>query len=285
MEGTILGEAASPCAATFPGIIRLSCRTTDGKLMRALRRIGRNGRNPYVNRPKAKRSLVHTAAATTVALLASVALLNQYLARKAERDNPPAGRFIEAKGVRLHYVERGRGDAVVMLHGNGSMIQDFESSGLADLVAENHRAVVIDRPGFGHSDRPRNVVWTPDAQAEVIGLALAQLGVSRAIILGHSWGASVAVALALRSPDLVRGLVLASGYYYPTFRPQLAALSVPSLPLIGDVLSQTLSPLVSSSDVAAVDVEDVWTPICAGEIQGVSEGDGAPSFAGKGIGR
>jgi pimeloyl-ACP methyl ester carboxylesterase len=147
--------------------------------------------------------------------------------------------------VRLHYVERGRGDAVVMLHGNGSMIQDFESSGLVDLVAKNHRAIVIDRPGFGHSERPRNVVWTPDAQAEVIELALAQLGVSEAIVLGHSWGASVAVAMALRSPSLVRGLVLASGYYYPTFRPELAALSVPSVPLLGDVLSQTLSPLIN----------------------------------------
>jgi len=49
------------------------------------------------------------------------------------------------------------------LHGNGSMIEDFESSGLIDLAAENHRVIVFDRPGFGHSDRPRNVVWTPDA--------------------------------------------------------------------------------------------------------------------------
>ena len=114
------------------------------------------------------------------------------------------GRFLDVNGVRLHYVERGTGDAVVLLHGNGSMIQDFESSGLIDLAAKDFRVVVFDRPGFGHSERPRGTVWTPDAQAELIKAALTQLGVSRAIILGHSWGASVAVAMGLKYPDLVR---------------------------------------------------------------------------------
>ena len=150
-----------------------------------------------------------------------------------------------SNGVRLHYVERGSGDPLVLLHGNGSMIQDFESSGLIDLAAKNYRVIVFDRPGFGHSDRPRNVVWTPDAQAELIKHALARLGVSNAIVLGHSWGASVAVALALKYPDLVRGLVLASGYYYPTARPDVVAMGAPALPLIGDILSHTLSPLIS----------------------------------------
>jgi pimeloyl-ACP methyl ester carboxylesterase len=184
-------------------------------------------------------------ASLAIGALAAVAVLNQALAKKAERKNPPSGRFIEVNGVRLHYVERGAGDPVVLLHGNGSMIQDFASSGLIDLAAKDHRVIVFDRPGFGHSERPRSVVWTPDAQAELIKLALAQLGVSNAIVLGHSWGASVAVAMALKYPSLVRGLVLASGYYYPTMRPDVVAMAVPSLPLVGDFLTHTLSPLVS----------------------------------------
>ncbi len=53
------------------------------------------------------------------------------------------------------------------------MIQDFKSSGLIDLAAKNYRVIVFDRPGFGHSDRPRDVIWTPDAQAELIKDALA----------------------------------------------------------------------------------------------------------------
>jgi pimeloyl-ACP methyl ester carboxylesterase len=185
------------------------------------------------------------AAAVTVGALAISALVNRHLAKKAEHDNPPTGQFLEVNGVRLHYVERGSGEPLVLLHGNGSMIEDFESSGLIDLAAKNYRVIVFDRPGFGHSDRPRNVVWTPDAQAELIKLALERLGVSHAIVLGHSWGAAVAVALALKFPDLVRGLVLASGYYYPTMRPDVVAMSAPALPLVGDVLGHTLSPVMS----------------------------------------
>ena len=180
-----------------------------------------------------------------IGALAVIALVNRNLARKAEHDNPPAGRFLDVNGVRLHYVERGSGDALVLLHGNGSMIQDFESSGLIDLAAKNYRVVVFDRPGFGHSDRPRNVVWTPDAQAELVKSALERIGVSNTIVLGHSWGASVAVALALKYPGLVRGLVLASGYYYPTARADVVAMGTSSLPLVGDILSHTLSPLIS----------------------------------------
>jgi pimeloyl-ACP methyl ester carboxylesterase len=198
---------------------------------------------PSRRRDRKAPSLV-AASAIAIAALAAAAVVNRHLTNKAERDNPPAGRFLDVNGVRLHYVERGTGDAVVLLHGNGSMIQDFESSGLIDLAARDHRVIVFDRPGFGHSERPRSVVWTPDAQAELIKDALAQLGVSNAVVLGHSWGASVAVAIALKYPALVRGLVLASGYYYPTARPDVVAMGAPALPIIGDILSQTISPFL-----------------------------------------
>jgi pimeloyl-ACP methyl ester carboxylesterase len=185
------------------------------------------------------------AAIVAAGALAATALLNRHLAKKAEHDNPPAGQFLEVDGVRLHYVERGSGEPLVLLHGNGSMIEDFVSSGLVDLAARNYRVIIIDRPGFGHSSRPRNVIWTPVAQAQLIQRALQRLGVSQAIVLGHSWGASVAVALGLKFPDMVRGLVLASGYYYPTLRPDVVAMSAPAVPVVGDILGHTLSPIVS----------------------------------------
>jgi pimeloyl-ACP methyl ester carboxylesterase len=178
-------------------------------------------------------------------VLAVTAIVNRQLAEKARRDNPPQGRFIDIDGVRLHYVERGKGRPVVLFHGNGSMIQDFESSGLIDLAAENYRVIVFDRPGFGHSTRPRNVSWTPDAQAYLFKKALDRLNVQRAIVLGHSWGASVAVALAINHPSFVEALVLASGYYFPTARADVAALSVPAIPVFGDIVSFTISPLAS----------------------------------------
>jgi pimeloyl-ACP methyl ester carboxylesterase len=125
------------------------------------------------------------------------------------------------------------------------MIEDFQSSGLIDLAAKNYRVIAIDRPGFGHSNRPRSTVWTPQAQADLIAAALKKIGVPRAIILGHSWGTLVALALAVKYPQEVQALVLASGYYYPTARADVVMLSPPAIPLIGDLLSHTISPLLS----------------------------------------
>ena len=184
-------------------------------------------------------------AAGVVVAAAGAALLNHWLARKAERRNPPRGRFIEVQGVRLHYVERGTGPPLVLLHGNGSMIEDFQSSGLIELAARKYRVIAFDRPGFGHSERPRHITWTPEAQASLIAAALEKIEVPSAIILGHSWGTLVALALGMNYPRQVQALVLASGYYYPTARVDVVILSPPAIPVLGDLLSSTISPLVS----------------------------------------
>ena len=185
-----------------------------------------------------------TAAAIGIAALAASALVNRRLARSAERRNPPRGRFLTVDGVRLHYVERGTGRPLVLLHGNGSMIADFEASGLLDMAAARYRVIAFDRPGFGYSQRPRGTVWTPEAQADLLHQALAALDARPAIVLGHSWGSLVAAALGLRHPDDVAALVLASGYYYPTPRLDLVPLAAPAVPILGDVFRHTLAPLL-----------------------------------------
>jgi len=203
-----------------------------------------NTRSRALTSPTMAQKALPIAAGVVVAAVAS-ALLNRWLAQKAERRNPPLGRFITVDGVRLHYVERGTGIPLVLLHGNGSMIEDFQSSGLIDLAAKKYRVIAIDRPGFGYSERPRSTVWTPEAQADLIAAALKKIGVPSAIILGHSWGTLVALAFAMKYPQEVQALVLVSGYYYPNARADVVILSPPAIPLIGDVLSYTLSPLLS----------------------------------------
>ncbi|KFG67650.1 hypothetical protein JH26_21350 [Microvirga sp. BSC39] len=94
-----------------------------------------------------------------------------------------------------------------LIHGNGTMIQDFTVSGLVDRLATRYRVIVFDRPGYGYSSRPRQL-WTPRTHAKLFQNALGQLGVEQAVVLGHSWGTLVAVALALECPSLVRSLVL-----------------------------------------------------------------------------
>ncbi len=183
-------------------------------------------------------------AAGAVAALAGTAALVARSARAAERAHPPTGRFVEANGVRLHYVERGSGPPVVLLHGNGVTAQDWEVSGVLDALAANHRVIAFDRPGYGYSERPRGTVWTPAAQAELIRAALAQLGLVRPTVVAHSWGTLVALALALAHPADVARLVLLAGYYFPSLRLDVPLQGAPATPLLGDLLRYTVSPVV-----------------------------------------
>ncbi|MBV9702928.1 MAG: alpha/beta fold hydrolase [Methylobacteriaceae bacterium] len=102
--------------------------------------------------------------------------------------------------------------------------------------------MAFDRPGYGYSDRPRGKAWTPEAQADLFAEAFVRLRMNRAVVFGHSWGTQVALALALDHPELVRGLVLASGYYFPTARAVPFTLS--SIPVLGDALHYTILPLI-----------------------------------------
>jgi hypothetical protein len=68
------------------------------------------------------------------AAAAGAALFVQQKARRAERDNPPLGDFVEVDGTRVHYVERGEGPVVVLLHGNAVSLEDFIASGVFDMA-------------------------------------------------------------------------------------------------------------------------------------------------------
>ena len=124
----------------------------------------------------------------TAAALAATAAWVAYRANRAERNDPQSGTFMDVDGTRLHYVDRGSGPVIVLLHGNALRLEDFVAAGMIDRLAKHHRVIAFDRPGFGHSDRPRMQLWTPDAQAELLQKALKRLGVSNAVIVGHSLG-------------------------------------------------------------------------------------------------
>ena len=141
-------------------------------------------------------------------------------------------------------MERGEGPPLVLLHGNGAMVQDFEISGIIERLAQRYRVIAVDRPGFGHTNRPRSRSWTPAAQAELVHKALVHLNIKQAIVVGHSWGTLVALSLALDHPADVRSLVLLSGYYFPTVRGAVLTSLPTAVPIIGDLLSYTVAPLL-----------------------------------------
>ncbi len=182
-------------------------------------------------------------ALTGAAVLAAMALVNNALARRTEQAHPPQGQFLTVDGVRLHYTDQGQGSPVVLIHGNVVRGDDWEISGVAPLLRRGHRVIIFDRPGFGHSERPHGRMWTAQEQADVLRAALRHLRVERPVIVGHSWGTLGALALAERHPAEIGGLVLLSGYYFWTVRPDVLPPILGALPVLGDVLSHTIAPL------------------------------------------
>jgi len=175
--------------------------------------------------------------------LVGLALANHLVARRAERKHPPEGLFLTVDGVHLHYSDRGSGSPVVLIHGNAVTGDDWNTSGVAELLRHGHRVIIFDRPGFGHSERPRGRLWTAAQQAELLYKALRQLNVERPVVVGHSWGTIVALALAVRYQADIAGLVLLSGYYFWTLRPDVLLVAITALPVLGDVLRYTVSPI------------------------------------------
>jgi pimeloyl-ACP methyl ester carboxylesterase len=182
-----------------------------------------------------------------VAVAGSLALANNSRARKALRDNPPLGDFAEIDGVRLHYLERGTGPTILLVHGNGVMVQDWLLSGLLYDLAKTNRVIAVDRPGFGHSARPRGTRWTPERQADLFAKLIDRLDAGPVVAVGHSFGTLVVAALALNHPDKVKGVALLGGYLYPVPRPDALLVAGSAIPGYGDLLNHTLMPLIGES--------------------------------------
>ncbi len=199
------------------------------------------------------------------AVLGGLALTNNLLATRAKRRHPPLGRFVEVDGVKLHVLERGSGPVILLVHGNGTMIEDWIISGLLDDLAATHRVIAVDRPGFGHSERPRGTSWTPQRQAALFSRLLEQLEVGRATVVGHSHGALTVVAMALNHPERLAGAVLLAGYYYPTARVDVLAVAPAAVPGIGDVMRHTVSPMLGRASRKLMEAR-IFRP--AGTTQG-----------------
>jgi pimeloyl-ACP methyl ester carboxylesterase len=130
-------------------------------------------------------------------------------------ENPPAGRFVETTAGRQHVLDVGPdapvatpAPTVVLLHGATANLGDMRLA-LIDRLRRRYRVIAVDRPGHGWSERADGAAEaSPQRQAAVLREILRKAGVERPIVLGHSWGGSVALAYALDYPQEIGGLLL-----------------------------------------------------------------------------
>lgn len=161
--------------------------------------------------------------------------------RDAERADPPRGRFLAAGGARLHYVDIGRGRPVVLIHGIGTTLDDWFLAGVAGMLARGNRVVAVDRPGSGYASRPGGD-WSPERQADAIAVLLRRLGAEDAVVVGHSFGCLVALALAVRHPRAVHAAVLVAPPAAPGAPAFEMLAHVPEVPLLSGLARATVTP-------------------------------------------
>ena len=123
----------------------------------------------------------------------------------------PAGTTLVTKSVvvdssRLRVLDVGSGPAVVLVHGLAASMYSWRYA-IDPLVAAGYRVIAYDNRGFGFSDKPAGG-YTNAAYVHLLFGLLDSLGVSDAVLVGHSMGGAIVADAALTLPSRVRGLVL-----------------------------------------------------------------------------
>ena len=124
---------------------------------------------------------------------------------------PADATFIDVDGVKVRYREAGSGPTVVMVHGYSASSDSW--LGVIPSVAKHHRVIAVDLKGFGWTSRPEGD-YSPAAQAKLVWAVLDKLGVDDVAIVGHSWGSSVSLEMAVAQPARVRRVALYDAYVY-----------------------------------------------------------------------
>jgi pimeloyl-ACP methyl ester carboxylesterase len=178
---------------------------------------------------------------------------------EAVRYFPQDGDFVQVgyppKG--LHYIRRGEGPTVVLIHGDGGSTYDWTMSNF-DRLAQRYDVIAIDRPGFGFSETlPHQSILS---QVRYIHRGLQLMGIHRPVLVGHSRGGEVATLFAEEHPDEIAGVVTLGGACFNTRdREPTGQYSLLRTPLLGKLLAHTFYVPMSQSSVKA-DLDHAFAP-------------------------
>jgi haloalkane dehalogenase len=122
-------------------------------------------------------------------------------------------RFVELDGARIHYVDEGKGETLLLLHGNPSW--SFLYRKIIAALKSEFRCVALDFPGYGLSDPAPGYGFTPGEHSEVLERFVDRLGLTDLTMMVQDWGGPVGLGFGGRRPELVRRLVIGNTFAWP----------------------------------------------------------------------
>ena len=126
---------------------------------------------------------------------------------------PVEHRFLDLDGARIHYVDEGAGDTLLLLHGNPAWC--FLYRKIIAALKHDFRCVALDYPGYGMSDAPRDYGFTPGEHSAVLERFVDHLGLRDLTIMVQDWGGPIGFGFAGRRPELVRRFIIGNTFAWP----------------------------------------------------------------------
>jgi pimeloyl-ACP methyl ester carboxylesterase len=153
---------------------------------------------------------------------------------------PYSPRFARVNGWRMHYIDEGEGDPVVLLHGNptwGFLYRDV----INPLIRSGRRVIVPDMIGFGLSEKPsREQAHSLDGHTANLTALMRQLDLKRIALVCHDWGGPTGLSFAMSNPDRIRALIVMSTWAWPLppaeFHTRIFPWRMMHAPLVGPYL-------------------------------------------------
>jgi pimeloyl-ACP methyl ester carboxylesterase len=208
-------------------------------------------------------TILLTVAGILAACIAVLFLFTWHTARKVEGVLPSRGRFIDVPGARLHIRDFGEAKpdrpAILLVHGLAGQLSHY-TYGVAGLLAERHRVIVVDRPGSGYSTRAPGAAADLSTQAAALAALVRTLSLGPVLVVGHSLGGAIALTMALEHPRQVAGLALLAPLTHirDDVPPVFKGLTIQS-PLMRKLVAWTLATPATIKNSAAT-LETVFGP-------------------------
>lgn len=185
--------------------------------------------------------------------------------KKLEKAHPPTGSFLTIDGQKIHYLDYpepllkpgGKGLApIVLIHGASANFLDMKIA-LGDHLSENRRVILVDRPGHGYSERPKDG-YLLDVQTSLVHGLMQELRVDKPIVIGQSYGGAFTLNYALNYPDDISGLVLLAGVSHPWPGGIASHYEIGSKNGLGTLLRWTLFPYLGATKGPEYSASTFW---------------------------
>lgn len=154
---------------------------------------------------------------------------------------PFESHFFQTEEGRLHYIDEGRGEVVLCLHGNPTW--SFFYRNIVDSLKATNRVIAVDHLGCGLSDKPENARYTLAGHIDRLEALVRSLQITKLNLIVHDWGGAIGFGLAARMPQIISKIViLNTGAFRSTDIPK--RIAVCRAPYIGHLLLRGFNAFV-----------------------------------------